>query len=300
MDTITLHKKDILSQKETATSKILFTKDRIYKVKKDVLLLPFIDYSSKEKRYINILKEYSKGVTYSPQIYIDLIILDAPDIHSEPSICMCRGKQSTCTLFDYIMINGNTQLDLQKLLYKIKQFHLSTKCVLPSEQSIMNVGQRFAMLCEEAAILNVKLEDSYLKLIKSYITYYDSKYRERCKRKYIRELHGDLHSGNILYDGKEYFFFDFLDFDDSYTNGDYLNDLGFLLADMYFFNVMNIESSAIEKVADFFNDEPVLILLFCAYGALNRANVFLNCNRTMADKFYDLFYMFLQKGIKYL
>jgi len=300
MESITLNQKDIVLIKETATSTILYTNDRIYKVKKNVTIFPFIDYSTKEKRYTKITKEFTKGKEYSSEIYVCQIILNGPNINNEPSICMSRGN-SRSTLFDYMSTHDVNNFLLDELLSDIKQFHTQTRTILhASDHNILSLKQRFNMLCEEAVMLNKKLDKNYLQLIDRFIAYYDSRYNERFKCGCIRELHGDLHSSNILIDGEKFYFFDFLDFDDSYTTGDYLNDVGFFLADMYFFDIIKIESNKIEKIADFFEDEPSLLLLFSAYGALNRANVYLYDNQQKANSFYDISYMLLHKGREYL
>lgn len=301
MEPITLHQKDIVLTKETATSIIFFTNDRVYKVKKDVTIIPFIDYSTKEKRYTKIKKEFSKGKKYSSEIYLAQTLLTGPNINDEPSICMSRGDLSRSTLFDYLSTHNVNNFLLDDLLKDIKQFHTHTRTILPaSGHSIISLKQRFTMLCEEAIMLNKQLDKNYLQLIHSYITYYDVRYNDRCNHGCIRELHGDLHSNNILFDGKKFYFFDFLDFEDSYTTGDYLNDVGFLLADMYLFDIIKIGSNRIEKIAHFFDDEPGLLLLFSAYGALNRANVYAYDNHYNANAFYDISYMLLCKGREYL
>lgn len=301
MKPIILHEKDIVLTKETATSKILFTENRIYKVKKNVTLIPFIDYSTKEKRYTKLAKEFIKGKKYSSEIYISQNLLYGPGINDEPSICMSRGTSSRSTLFDYLSTHTANNFLLDNLLKDIKQLHTRTRTILStSSHNIMSLKERFTMLCDEAVMLNKKLDKNYWQLIDSFIDYYNVRYNERCKHGFIRELHGDLHSNNILFDGKKFYFFDFLDFDDSYTTGDYLNDVGFLLADMYFFNVIKIESNEIERIADFFDDDPGLLLLFSAYGALNRANVYEYDNKYIAHLFYEISYMLLCKGREYL
>lgn len=298
---VILHPKDIVLTKETATSKILFTNNKIYKVKKNVTIAPFIDYSTKEKRYTKLAKEFIKGKKYSSEIYICQNLLYGPGINDEPSICMSRGDSSRVTLFEYLSTHTVNSFLLDNLLKNIKQFHIRTSTISStSNHDIMSLKERFTMLCEEAIMLNRKLDKNYLELIDSFIAYYDVRYSERCKRGFIRELHGDLHSNNILFDGKKFYFFDFLDFNDSYTTGDYLNDVGFLLADMYFFNVIDIESNEIERIADFFDDDPGLLLLFSAYGALNRANVYEYDNKYIAHLFYEISYMLLCKGREYL
>ena len=69
---------------------------------------------------------------------------------------------------------------------------------------------------------------------------------------------------------------------------------------MYFFNVINIDSNEIERIAAFFGDDPGLLLLFSAYGALNRANVYEYDNKYIAHLFYEISYMLLCKGREYL
>lgn len=301
MESITLQQKDIVLTKETATSKIIFTNDRIYKVKKNVVIFPFIDYSTGEERYTRITREFTKGKEYSPEIYICQTLLNGPNIINEPSICMSRGDSSRSTLFDYLSTHVSNSLILDDLLNDIKRFHTHTRMVLPAaDHGIMSLKRRFSMLCEEATVLNKKLDKNYLQLIDSNIAYYDAEYSNRFSRGFIRELHGDLHTNNILYDEKNFYLFDFLDFDDSYTTGDYLQDIGFLLADMYFFGVLQMESNKIEEIANFFNDRPGLLLLFSAYGALNRANVFEYDKQYKANLFYDISYMLLLKGKEYL
>lgn len=240
MESITLQQKDIVSTKETATCTIIFTSDRIFKIKKNVVIFPFIDYSTREKRYTRITKEFTKGKEYSPEIYICQTLLNGPNIINEPSICMSRGDSSRSTLFDYLSTHVANSLALDDLLNDIKWFHTQTRMVLPTaDHDIKSLKQRFSMLCKEAEVLNKKLDKNYLQLIDTNIAYYDAEYSNRLSCGFIRELHGDLHTNNILYDKKIFYLFDFLDFDDSYTTGDYLQDIGFILADMYFFGGMH-------------------------------------------------------------
>lgn len=60
MEPITLQQKDIILTKETATSKILFTKNRIYKVKKMLLLFPLLIIQQKRNDIQKLLKNLQK------------------------------------------------------------------------------------------------------------------------------------------------------------------------------------------------------------------------------------------------
>lgn len=300
-DLIHLSQNNINLTKETATSTIFFTRDKIYKVKKNITLYPFIDYSTKDKRFVKIDKEFMKGIKYSPEVYICQGILNGPNIKEEPFLCMRRGNLSSKTLFEFLSSNNTKAFSLYDVLRKIKLFHNQTDEIsISSKHSILSLRKRFSMLCEEALMVDNKLDSYYLQLMDELIHSYELSFQERFANGKIRELHGDLHSGNILFDGEIYYFFDFLDFEDNYTTGDYLYDVGFLLADMYFFDVIKIESSEIEKIAEFFNDETSLLLLFSAFGALNRSNVFAYDKLDKANLFHKISYMLLCKGIDYL
>lgn len=297
MKTVYLNKDSINIVKETSTSKIIFTDDYIFKVKKEVVLPPFIDYSTKRNRELSLLREYKKGKRYSPYLYKEIVLVSGEEIDNEPGICMLIGDKTRCTVFDYLISRKHTDFSAYHLLNTVKNLHSKSPSVTVDwKKNILNIGQRFSMLLKEAKLLNKKLEDGYIELIELYLNYYMKKEDERYKRACIRHLHGDLHTGNLLYENNNFIIFDFLDFDDSYCIGDYLQDVGFLLADIYIFGMLELTDMGIMNVANWIEDDPCFIALFSSYGALNKGNILEYEKNSMADDYYNLAYSLLKEG----
>lgn len=295
MNEFIIKRQDVQFCMETATSVIYFTRDYIYKIKKSVCLQPFIDYRERDNRTEKMKLEFQTGVTYSPEVYVSIGFLYLGQIKGEPCICMRRIPLAE-TVFDYLSTKENVEFSLVALLDFVKKFHIcSSEKNKIENQRIQSLRERTDMLLQEAGQIGKGLDLKFITEMKKAAETYDAVFAERYRAGYVIKLHGDLHTGNILYDKKRFYLFDFLDFQEPYTSGDYLYDIGFLLADMCYFGFL-IEENSIERLAERLEEPLSLLCLFVSYGALNRANVFYEEKKEVANKFYKISNLMLRKG----
>jgi aminoglycoside phosphotransferase family enzyme len=260
---------------ETQTSRLYFKDNLIYKVKKKVSD-NFISYLSRENRIAAIEREFSRGVKYSPRLYRAIIDVQERDgSPCEPAICMNYLGPHYTTLFSHLRRSSSTLVSLDRLLQKIKAFHTQTRVYKETDAvTSVTMEERFQLLLREAESLGIRMESVFIEGYERFIAQYHAEYPARLGEGYIRELHGDLHTDNILFCDDDFILFDFLDFEESFTAGDVAIDLGFLVSDFCSCEEIYNLDSLLSSIDNLFNIELKTLLPLVALGLLNRANTF--------------------------
>lgn len=230
---------------ETHISWVILTKEYAFKIKKPIKY-SFIDYSSKELRYNACQKELELNRRFAPDIYLMLrpVYLNP---NSQISFETNSGKVLDYAIMmkrlpedrqlDYMLHNMLVQPEhMSKLGAEIANFHLKTAPVsIPDyPKSILDDFCDIASYLENAGTFSPDL----YKLIKESI-HFASIYvktnhyllESRNSQGWIRDCHGDLHSGNIFLTD-EPVLFDCIEFDDHFRHIDVLNELAFLIMDI--------------------------------------------------------------------
>lgn len=277
---------------ETRTSRIYLRDNLVYKLKQSVSD-HFVDYSTPEQRRIAIHREFDKGSKYSPRLYRALVEVKEPDsAQHELAICMNYLGPPYRTCFTHLQRSTSEPIPLERLLQEVRAFHFQTPACEAADNAPapLRMDQRFQLMTEETESLGVNLPRAFTEGSEKFIRYYDNHYAARLRAGAIRQLHGDLHSGNILFNNDDFIFFDFLDFEESFTTGDIAIDLAFLAADHFFFEEQERRTHLLRLIESLFEVEARIILPLVGLGALNRANTFQMsaAHATLADGYYRL------------
>jgi uncharacterized protein len=229
---------------ETHISWVILTKNYAFKIKKP-LKLSFLDFSTLRKRKIFCHKELQLNRRFSP-IYLNV----SPIYWHNDSWTIGKG---TGKLVEYTVVMKRLNLTkrMDKLLHekKVRRDHiLSLAKIIASFHSQTTVEQiSFSLSKARAAFNDIRsilplakkyLGSQYATIIKKSINWsnrflaaHAKRIRRRIDQGFYRDVHGDLHSGNIfLY--KKPILFDCIEFNDSYRHMDIINEIAFFCMDL--------------------------------------------------------------------
>ena len=222
---------------------IFLAGDRAYKLKRAVKL-PYLDFSTVEKRRAVCERELRVNRRTAPSLYLDLLPIrrdagGALHLGGEGAVAdwvivMKRFPQEA--LFDRLAASG--QLDaalIAPLADTIWHFHAEAERAkgarwLPTLRQIIETIDQ-TLLGAEAACLNLDAE-TFLTALRAELARRELLLSQRQEAGYVRRCHGDLHLKNIVLENGQPVLFDALEFDDDLTNIDVLYDLAFLLMDL--------------------------------------------------------------------
>lgn len=229
---------------ETHISWVFLTGAWVYKVKKPVNF-GFLDYSTLEKRRHYCHEELRLNSRLAPQLYVGVVpVCGEPDhpqleVQGEPfeyAVKMREFPQEG--LLDRQLNEGRFSLtSLDQLAHHIARFHMQAAPVLapvvwgdpeenqgPARDNFTTLLQLEPGLQEVLAPLAGWTESVYADLA--------DVMAERKAQGFVRELHGDLHAGNIAEIDGQLVPFDGIEFNDAFRCIDTMNDLAFLVSDL--------------------------------------------------------------------
>lgn len=222
---------------------IFLAGDRAYKLKRAVKL-PYLDFSTVEKRRQVCARELQLNRRTAPSLYLDMLPIrrdPGGSLHwggegeiADWVIAMKRFPQDA--LFDRLASAGHLDAALvQRLADTVRRFHDGAEQAraarwLPTlRQIVVTIDE--TLLSAEAAPLDLQAS-FYLAALRAECDRREPLLRQRQEAGYVRRCHGDLHLKNIVLDGGEPVLFDALEFDEDLTEIDVLYDLAFLLMDL--------------------------------------------------------------------
>jgi len=229
---------------ETHISWVILTDSFVFKIKKP-RKLSFLDYSSLELRKENCEKEILVNSRYT-DIY--LAVLPIRLLHDDWIINGGEGE-----IRDYLvqMKRMDTALEMDKMLQDdrvneaqikpladvISSFHQRAQ-IIHHPFNTHEARATFNDLRQAIEVVDDKLGSSYVSIIHRAIAWSDDfllkhedRLIERVEMGFQRDVHGDLHSGNIfLYDTP--ILFDGIEFNEQFRQIDLLYEIAFLCMDL--------------------------------------------------------------------
>lgn len=233
---------------ETHISWVILTKRFAFKIKKP-LRLSFLDFSTlaKRKRYCH--RELQLNQRFSP-IYLDVLPVyrqgdtwhigraDGKVVDYVVRMKRMLLSKRMDKLLEKKVVNKSNIVSLAQVIASFHKkaelvedsFHLGrAKAAFNDIQTIirpsrLHLGKEYALIIGKSiAWSNAFLHD------------HAGRIRERIAQGFYRDVHGDLHSGNIfLY--KEPILFDCIEFNDAYRRIDMLNEIAFFCMDLEAYN----------------------------------------------------------------
>ena len=183
--------------------------------------------------------------------------------------------------------------DISNLAREIIRFHQSAE-IITSPKSWKQVQNDFNDLRSIEPILNTHLGERYSHKIESlilqtgaFMSKHAQRFRERQEAGMIRDVHGDLHSGNIFLLNNPVLF-DRLEFNDELRKIDLLDDIAFLGMDLNFWSRPDLERIFLHEYLSQFpiirTDQDVLLYYFYK---LYRANIRLKVHTLKLDQLVE-------------
>lgn len=253
-----------VSFEETHISWIAFSKNYVFKIKKPVKL-SFLDFSTLEQRRQYCERELTLNRRFS-KIYLDVL----PVLRSNSGWFIGKGEgeivdyavwmermESSKRMDKMLHQNKVDKDDINALAKEIASFHEKSEVIqkpfeIKKAQSLFNdiaeitdfVQQQIGKPYREIIARSINWSDGFLRANADHI-------QNRIDQGYTRDVHGDLHAGNIfLY--KDPVLFDCIEFNDEFRQIDLLYEIAFLC--------MELEAEGQEELSSqFFKDYSTLL-----------------------------------------
>lgn len=213
---------------ETHAAHVFLVADRAFKIKKDVLL-PYLDFSSKEKRRAVLEDELAINRRYAPGLYREVI-----EVRNEPALAMNRFDARA--LLTWRLGHGGIDASLARLLAETAaSSHVLAprRTAVPGAAIMLGLGAQLSEAFVDSPDLFQAAETlEFHALYEEALGRCKSLLNTRGERGLVRRCHGDMHCGNIVVlDGKPVLF-DAIEFSEKIATIDVLYDLAFLLMDL--------------------------------------------------------------------
>jgi len=230
---------------ETHISWVILAGDFAYKLKKPVNL-GFLDFSTLEKRRFYCEEELRLNRRLAPEIYLDVIAITGTPEHpvlggSEPAIeyalKMRRFSQENL-LSTLLAENRLAPRHIDALANEVSSFHRA----IPGAAADSPFGTPDAVLAPALEnftqihpLLGNPADLSRLDTLADWTEHEFAAHREdfaaRKKNAFVRECHGDMHSGNMVLQGEAVLIFDCLEFNPNLRWVDVLSEAAFVMMD---------------------------------------------------------------------
>jgi len=274
---------------QTHISFIALTGKYAYKIKKQVNY-GFLDFSTIEKRKYYCEEEMRLNRRLCPDIYLDVI-----PITKKNSILELNGDGE---IVDYVL--KMKEFPQQKIMTnllkqgKINKEKIENICNIlvkfyNSEGHSKEIDRYGALKAIKRNICeNFEQTESMIDITIPKGTYENIKimsnkffkekkdlFKKRIKHKYIKNCHGDLHSGNIVVLDEKIYIFDCIEFNNRFRYCDTASDIGFLAMDLDYMNYPYLSSHIIIKYIEKSKDIGILEMLnfYKSYRAYVRGKV---------------------------
>jgi aminoglycoside phosphotransferase family enzyme len=301
-DRYNLGSKDtLLKVHETLLSWIVVGKEYTYKIKKPIKYT-FVDYSTLDRRKVYCLQEFYLNRRLAADMYVGVVPVtksaDKIRFDGHGTLIDYAVKMKTMddnrlmsTLLDK---NEVTSDQITRLGKGIAQFHKGTRVIYSHAKfSLLDKFNDLSTCIDyvsdyvSADVCQLARED--IDRFAKFSLQYEHRLKERAKRGFIRDCHGDLHSGNI-YLLDEPVPFDCIEFDNELREIDVLNEVAFLCMDLECHNNAELSQLFFETYNSIFpvvltSEDEILFMLYKAYRANVRAKVnILNAKSTTDDE----------------
>jgi aminoglycoside phosphotransferase family enzyme/predicted kinase len=278
---------------QTHISWIILTGQFAYKIKKPVHF-NFLDYSTLDKRYDYCQEELKLNRACAAPLYKAVLPLygniSNPSFTSngkppiEYAVQMQEFPQEALLAAVLSHLNSSEQIHLiDKIGHYLADFH--AEC--PHAPNNSPYGEPLHGVYQPISdnIKDIKKLSTHLKITQlnnSISEWIEPKFlaltEALAKRKakgFIRQCHGDLHLGNMVYLNNHVYCFDRIEFNSDLSWIDVMSDLAFLLMDLEFHNAKHLSYRLLNTYIDHSGDYAGIHLLsmYKAYRAMVRAKI---------------------------
>jgi uncharacterized protein len=216
---------------ETHAAHVFLCGHYAFKMKKNVNL-PYLDFSTVEKRRKVLAREFQINKSFAPQLYLSVI-----EIAGEPVLKMKRFP-ATSLLSWRVDHDGVSDTLASELAVTLVETHQHAEQSTVKGADIMKgLGLQLAEAFKKSSdCFPTKRTASFVSLCSNALKRVERILNQRSSNGLVRRCHGDAHCGNIvIIDGKP-ILFDAIEFSEKIGTIDVLYDLSFLLMDLLHHN----------------------------------------------------------------
>ncbi len=276
---------------ETHISWLVLLGDYVYKIKKP-LNLGFVDATSLSSRKHFCEEELRLNSRTAADIYLEVtaicgsetepLVVTAGSETTEPfeyAVKMSRFPQSS--ILRNIAEKGLlTRLIVTALGTTVSEFHNSLSTT--PHENFGTPEQVHAPVLENFDSLSHRLSDNHKKILKQLSDWTESEYRRihseldrRHRAGFVRECHGDLHLGNLLYRHGKCQAFDCVEFSQDLLWIDTASDIAFTIMDLETHGLHNFAHQFLNEYLEMTGDYALLTVLpyYLVYRAMVRAKI---------------------------
>lgn len=287
---------------ETHISWVLLGKENVYKIKKP-LKLSFLDFSTLEKRMKYCDRELELNKRLAPEMYLDVV----PVTHSGEVLSIAGPGE----IIDYavrmtkmdnrqemrkLLVDSRvTRNDIKLLADQISDFHQTADVIFkdPSQEDLLADFNDIVQIedfthkmlgSKKAGLLQTMIEVST-----HFIDQHIDAIQKRSRQGFVRDCHGDLHSGNIFLTNPPVIF-DCIEFNDHFRHIDILNEVAFFCMDLEFYGAKGLSQYFMKEYVknmqiDFGQFEQDLFSYYKFYRANVKTKV--NAIKSMQESAHD-------------
>ena len=308
---------------QTHISYVVLTGKYVYKIKKPVNF-SFLDFSTIEKRKHFCEEELRLNRRLCPEIYLDVVPLtrknDDVEINGSGEVIDYAVKMKEFpqeSIFNRLLEKNKIDektidniVDILVNFYKSSKSSVEINYFGTVEAIKHNTDENFEQTKD---FINLTITKEIFDFIKNqtndFLNVNKNIFDDRIKNGFIKDCHGDLHSGNIVLLDDKICIFDCIEFNQRFRYSDVASDIAFLSMDLDFLGQAYLSSYLIEKYVEKSKDENIFDVLnfYKCYRAYVRGKVIgfklndsnidkLEKEKTinLARKYFDLAYFYSQ------
>ena len=229
---------------ETHISWVILTRKNAFKVKKPVKL-SFLDFSTLALRREKCEREVALNRRFS-KIYFSVLPIRSENNHWQiggdngelKEYAVHMKRLISAKKMNLLLLEGKVkQPAIKALAQEVADFHQQAE-IIHEPFSLTGACSTFNDIQQVLSFALTKFGNQYSQMVEQSIRWSDqflkthaNRMQQRIDRGFIRDVHGDLHSGNIfLY--KKPVLFDCIEFNDSMRRIDVLYEIAFLCMDL--------------------------------------------------------------------
>ena len=210
---------------ETHAAHVFLVGDRAFKMKKPVKL-PYLDFSTLEKRQAVLEHELAVNRDFAPSVYVGVV-----EILGEPVLVMNRFPSQALLSLHSGGINDAMARELARMVADAHA--IAPRRETPGSEIMAGLGAQLSKaFADSPDIFPAGEAREFKTLHEGHLTRLTPLLERRTTQGLVRRCHGDMHCGNIvLLEGRPTLF-DAIEFSEKIAIIDVLYDLAFLLMDL--------------------------------------------------------------------
>ncbi|MGH2980261.1 MAG: AAA family ATPase [Solirubrobacterales bacterium] len=275
--------------RETHVSVVFLAGDRAYKVKKPVRM-PFLDYSTLERRRRFCDEEVRLNQRFAPDVYLgaravaerdgDLALAAADDPAAREYVVVMRRFDEDATLEHLVERHAADEGLAERLGTRVAELHIAAPRAPADYWTPAHVAERLdenfdTTRPEIGRLVDRVTYDAVRRFSHAFLRAHEALLEHRIAAGMVRDVHGDLRAEHVVIEGEKLSIIDCIEFDDRLRRIDVAADLAFLTKDLEWFGAPSlaaaVERAYVARTRD--SDLSTLLPFYSCYSAWVRAKV---------------------------